>query len=101
MNTDKPTKHPAKPTDRKYSSVEDLLRGEGISRETQEQVAQLEKETRVTRQLASMRTAAGITQEQMAARLECTQGCISKWESGSDEDLTLKIIKEYCRATDQ
>jgi transcriptional regulator with XRE-family HTH domain len=95
------TKTPTKPTGRKYASVADLLRGEGASKEVQERVAELEKETRVTRQLACMRTAAGFTQAQLAERLGCSQSCISKWESESDEDLTIKVLSDYCKATGQ
>lgn len=94
-------KPPTKPTGRKYASVSALLQGEGASKEVQERVAELEKDTRLTRQLACMRASAGITQAQMAEQIGCSQGCISKWESESDEELTIKVISDYCRVTGQ
>ncbi len=101
MSTEKDLTTKIKPTGRRYPSVSALMQKEGVSGEVQGLVAELEKETRVTRQLASMRAAAGITQEQMAGRLGCTQGCISKWESGRDEDLTFKIVRDYAKETNQ
>lgn len=99
MNTDTNTKTPTEPTDRRYSSVADMLKGEGASREQQESVSDLSKATQLTRQLASMRTKAGLTQAQMAERLDCTQSCISKIEAGQDDELTVRVLREYAQAT--
>ena len=92
---------PSRPTGRKYESVGALMTGEGVSPEVQSKVAEIESETRVVLQLAWLRQKAGITQEEMAKHLNITQSAISKLESGRDEDLTLKEIKEYARATGQ
>jgi transcriptional regulator with XRE-family HTH domain len=91
----------AKPTGRKYGSVADLMRGEGVSQEVQERVKELENETRVALQLAKLRQAAGITQEEMAKNLGVTQSAVSKLESGIDADITLGEIKGYARAMQQ
>ena len=101
MPTETETKAPARPTGRKYTSVAELMRGENVSREVQDRVAELESETRISRYLAGMRAASGLTQAELAEKLNCTQSCISKWESGEDEELTIKVIWDYCRATDQ
>lgn len=94
-------KQTAKPTGRKYTSVADLMRGEGVSRGIQKKVKELEGETRVADHLAQLRQAAGITQEEMAKLLGVTQSAISKLESAKDVDLTLGEIQGYARATDQ
>ena len=91
----------AKPTGRKYGSVADLMRGEGVSQEVQERVKELENETRVALQLAKLRQAAGITQEEMAKNLGVTQSAVSKLEGGIDADITLGEIKGYARAMEQ
>ncbi len=91
----------AKSTGRKYGSVADLMRGEGVSQEVQGKVKDLENETRVVLHLAKLRQAAGITQEEMAKHLGVTQSAISKLESGTDSEVTLREIREYARATDQ
>lgn len=54
----------------------------------------------VTNTLAKMRVAKGLTQKQMADLIGCTQGRISKLETGRDEDLRLKDILDYARATE-
>jgi len=91
----------AKATGKKYGSVADLMRGESVPQEIQEKFKELERETRVVVQLAKLRQAAGMTQEEMAKAMGVTQSAISKLESGTDLDLTLREIKEYSRVTDQ
>lgn len=90
-----------KRTGKRYRSVASLLQERNAAPELQDQIRELAGETKVTRQLACMRMLAGITQEEMAAKLGVTQGCISKWESGLDEELTLKVIADYARHTDE
>jgi|SRR5882724_1683544 len=94
-------KTPSKPSGRKYSSVEALMRGEGLSQEMKAKVSELTTETRVTLQLAKLRQLSEITQEEMAKHLGVTQSAISKLESGRDEEITLREIREYARVTDQ
>lgn len=91
----------AKPTGRKYSSVADLMRAEGVAQEVQEKVKELENETRVVLQLAKLRQAAGMTQEDMATALGVTQSAISKLESGTDAEVRLGEIAGYAKATQQ
>jgi transcriptional regulator with XRE-family HTH domain len=91
----------AKVTGRKYGSVADLMRGEGVSQEVQGKVKELENETRVVDYLARMRQAAGLTQEDMTKAMGVTQSAISKLESGTDSELTLGEIRGYARATEQ
>lgn len=81
MSNNEPDKKDAiRPSGRRYSSVRAMMEGEEIPNEVQDLVKELARETRITRQLAEMRLAAGISQEQMATRLGCTQSCISKWK---------------------
>lgn len=98
---DKTDRAPAEPTGRRYDSVRDLMIGESIPAKVQEKALQIEKDTRVVSQLALLRQKVGITQEQMAKHLEVTQSAISKFESGNDDDITIRFIREYARATKQ
>jgi transcriptional regulator with XRE-family HTH domain len=100
MNTEI-EKTPAKPSGRKYASVDALLSGEELSQELRTKVSELKSETRVVLQLAQLRQMAGITQEDMAKHLGVTQSAVSKLETGRDEDVTLREIREYARVTDQ
>ena len=100
MNTES-EKLPAKPTGRRYDSVRALIGAEGVSQEVQEKMEEIRRETRAVLQLARLRQSAGITQEEMAKHLNVTQSAISKLEAGRDEDVTLREIKEYAKATNQ
>jgi transcriptional regulator with XRE-family HTH domain len=89
------------PTKERFASVSDMLREQGVSEEVRNRVSSMREQTKVSRQLAELRTRAGLTQTELAERIGCTQSCVSKWESDADENLTLKIIMDYCAATDQ
>ena len=98
---DNEIKTPAKKTGRRYGSVLDLMKGEGLTPEVQEKYKEIDNATRVVDQLALIRQAACITQEQMGTALGLSQSAVSKLEAGRDEDLTLGIIREYSKATGQ
>ena len=100
MTTDN-EKAPPKPSGRAYDSVDALMRGEGISQDIQSKVKTLRGETKIVLQLAALRQKAGITQEAMGKKLGVSQGAISKLEAGCDEEVTLREIREYARATGQ
>jgi transcriptional regulator with XRE-family HTH domain len=90
-----------KRTAKRFGSVGKLLKQRDTTPEVLQNFREMKGDTTVTRQLACMRAFAGLTQEEMAERLGVTQGCVSKWESGLDEDLTLKVIADYARTTDE
>lgn len=94
-------KAPAKPTGRKYASVDALTTGEGVSQEVRDKLDALKSESKIAVQLARLRQKSGLTQEDMANRLKVTQSAISKLESSLDDDLTIREITEYARATGQ
>jgi transcriptional regulator with XRE-family HTH domain len=99
MNEEKEKRAGLKPSGRRYTSVTDLLKGEDVSREVVDKFNDLASETKITRRLAEMRLLAGLSQEQMAERLGCTQSAVSKLESGRDEDLTIAVIRDYAKET--
>jgi len=101
MTTETNEKVPAKLTGRKYASVDALMREGGVSEEVRSKVAAMESDTRIALQLAKLRQRAGMTQEDMAKHFGLTQGAISKLESGHDDEITLREIREYARATGQ
>lgn len=92
-------KGPAKPTGRRYSSVAELLKGEGAASASIKRVQALSGKTRVAKQLVQIRIREGLTQTELAKKIGCTQSRISKIESGHDEDITLGIIRDYVKAT--
>ena len=101
MNAELEKKGPVRPTGRRFKSVADLVNAEvGVS-EVQKAMAEIEKQTRLVTKLALLRQQAGLTQEQMAQRLGITQSAISKLESGADDDLTVRELREYAKQTTQ
>lgn len=101
MNAEIEKKGNARPTGRRYGSVQDLLKGEQVAPEVQSKVEALRKETGVTEILARLRVEAGLTQQQVAERLGTSQSAISKLESGRDEELTLGEVRKYAELTGQ
>jgi len=99
MSSTKPKKAAIPSSGRTYASVEDLMKGEGISAEVQQTYAQLVRDTRVTDGLTRLRRAAKLTQAEIAQRLGVTQAAVSKIESGRDETLTVAIIRAYAEAS--
>lgn len=101
MNTEIERKGAARPTGKRYTSVQDLLQGEKITPDVQSKIDELRKETGLTEILAELRVKAGFTQEQVAHRFGVTQSAISKLETGRDEDLTLGEIRKYAELSGQ
>jgi transcriptional regulator with XRE-family HTH domain len=99
MSSTKPPKAAIPSSDRTYASVEDLMKGEGVSAEVQQTYAQLVRDTCVTDGLTRLRRAAKLTQAEIAQRLGVTQAAVSKIESGRDETLTVAIIRAYAEAS--
>jgi transcriptional regulator with XRE-family HTH domain len=88
-----------KAQDKSFSSVTEMLKDSGVEGEILDAVEEV-RHQQVANELAKMRVAKGLTQKQMAALIGCTQGRISKLETGRDEDLTLKDLLDYAKATD-
>ena len=90
----------AAPARRRYKSIADLIKGEGVSHEVGKQVTALANETGIVRQLVQLRVRAGLTQAELAERIGCTQSRVSKMESSPDSDLTLGNLCDYMKATE-
>lgn len=85
-------------TNRRFGSVRELLtRPEDVA--VRAQLDELSAQTRIVQELTLMRTRAGLTQAQLAEKMGCTQGHISKIESSFDANLTIGIVQAYARAT--
>lgn len=102
MDDTQPKKNDAKPTGRRYASVDEFLKGE-LPSDIGDGVRKLATETRLTRTLAAMRVKAGYTQETLGEKMDPprTQSTISKLEAGRDEELTLADIREYSRVLNE
>jgi transcriptional regulator with XRE-family HTH domain len=85
-------------TPRRFGSVRELL-ASPEDQAVRDRLDQLSAQTRLVQELTLMRTRAGLTQAQLAAKMGCTQGRISKIESSLDADLTIGIVQAYAKAT--
>jgi transcriptional regulator with XRE-family HTH domain len=101
MNTERETKTAAKRTGRRYGTVEELLSGEAVAPEVRSQFTAIDHETRIVQNLVEMRQSAGLTQQKLAEMTGKTQGAISKLESSTDDEITIRELCEYAKATNQ
>ena len=88
-----------KSTGKRYTSVRDMVAGEQLGQEVAGKLEHLQRATSLCAQLAHIRINAGLTQKELADKVGVTQGCISKWESGQDDNLELRVLRYYAQAT--
>src|SRR5260221_2645008 len=74
-----------------------MLEDIGVDRDVIDTVEEVRRQN-VTNTLAKIRLSKGLTQKEMAKLLKCTQGRISKLETGKDADLRLKDLSDYAEA---
>jgi transcriptional regulator with XRE-family HTH domain len=84
-----------------YSDVAEMMRDLGSTDREVKKVKAAVNQSRIATRLAKSRLRKGLTQKQLAEALGVTQGTISKIESGNDADLTLKLLEDYCRITEE
>ena len=89
--------HPTLSTTR-YRNVEDLRKAGIISPETARRVRAAGERTKVITQLVCQRLSAGLSQKDVARRMDRTQSWVSKFEDRLDAELTLGDIQAYCQA---
>jgi len=87
----------AKMKKRGYGSVTEMakaLGGKKFGKEVEENI----KENQLSKHLFIMRCKAGVSQKEMAKRLNCTQGKISKIEHTCDANMKIKDLMAYSKA---
>ena len=82
----------------RYRNVEDLRRAGIISKETAQRVRAAGERTKVITHLVCQRLKAGLSQKDVARRMDRTQSWVSKFEDRADAELTLGEIQAYCQA---
>jgi transcriptional regulator with XRE-family HTH domain len=88
-----------KVTGKRYRTTSEMLADTGVPQEMIDSVKEVEAQTTVPL-LVAMRVSKGLTQKELAKAIGCSQGRISKLETGRDEDLRLRDLLDYTRATD-
>ncbi len=83
---------------KKHKNIVDLAKGlEEDQAFTRDLASHLGKR-RLVHNLTAMRAAKGLTQQEVAAKMGCTQGRISKMETSEDLELTFASIVQYAQA---
>jgi len=86
-----------KPTGKRYRTTSEMLEDTDTPQEIIDSVKEVEAQM-VVPLLTGMRVSKGLTQRQLAQAIGCSQGRISKLESGRDEDLRLQDLIDYALA---
>lgn len=85
---------------KRYSTVSemvrDLAKDSQFAKDTESRIAR----RAIIKKLIAMRAAKGLSQSDIAARMECTQSRISKLESGEDSELRIGDLYGYLSAFD-
>jgi hypothetical protein len=82
----------------RYRNMEDLRKAGIISAETALRVRAASERTKVITQLVCQRLSSGLSQKDVARRMDRTQSWVSKFEDRLDAELTLGDIQAYCQA---
>ena len=77
--------------------IRDISDDETFNRALEEQISN----RRLVKALHAMRTAKGISQAEIAEKLDCSQSRVSKIENGEDGELRISELEAYARAMDR
>lgn len=83
---------------KRYATVEDDLR-DCVSPEIMEEAKRIAAASTVSSALAHMRVKAGISQNMMAAALDCSQPRISAIESATNDKMSMAAVLKYVEVT--
>jgi transcriptional regulator with XRE-family HTH domain len=81
-----------------YKSVAELVRDVGGDPAFADDFEKHIAERKLVKRLVALRCARGLSQKDIAAKMGCTQGRISKLEASRDEDLRFGDIRGYAKA---
>ena len=86
------------PNKKQYTSVSELVRDIVADEEFHAAFDELVARRKLTKQLVAFRAARGMSQEEVAAKMACTQSRISKLENANDDDVRLGDLRAYAEA---
>ena len=78
---------------KKYASVSDMLADNAPTAEFREEFEAQVAKRRVIKHLIALRIANGMSQKDIADRVECSQSCISKLEHGMDDAPDVTFVR--------
>ncbi|MCR4293698.1 MAG: helix-turn-helix domain-containing protein [Candidatus Kuenenia sp.] len=74
--------------------VKDLSKDSEFNKSLEEEI----KSRQISKILFAMRCRGGLTQSQIAKKMKCSQGRVSKIENSYDKELTIRDLIDYCSA---
>ena len=83
---------------KRYSSVPEMVRDLSMDKEFASSLEQTMAERNIIDLLMGLRTSKGLSQQDIAAAMGCTQSRISKLENGKDDDLCVGDFHAYTAA---
>lgn len=92
---EKPTKLEKK---RQYPSVTEMVRALSEEQAFADKMASRLEDRNIINHLMALRTSLGMSQQDIAAKMKCTQSRMSKLENGRDDDLRIGDFHAYAEA---
>lgn len=83
-----------------YQNVEEMVKDLSSDSEVKKDILKEIRSKTISKYLFSLRCGQGLTQTQLAEKINCSQGTISKIENSYDKDITIKDLLEYGNALD-
>lgn len=78
--------------------ITEIFRDPQMNAEVREDVHNELQARRIVRRLVSLRTCAGLSQTQVAEKIGCSQGKVSKLERSQDDNISLGELRKYAEA---
>jgi transcriptional regulator with XRE-family HTH domain len=83
---------------KQFSSVLDMIKDTTDDKEFVKSFEELLNSKQIAKTLFSLRSKANLSQEDVAKKMGCTQGKVSKIENSKDFDLSIGDLVKYCSA---
>jgi len=83
---------------KQFKSVVDLIKGVSGDSAFKEKALKKILGNKLSKFLFALRCKNGLTQKELAQKIGCTQGSISKVESADDDELSVKDLRNYAKA---
>ena len=86
---------------KRYDTVPEIIRDLTDDQEFEQNFKQQIASKQLSKTLFALRCKKGLTQKEMAERLDCTQSRISKLENTTVENIKMSDVLAYAQASDQ
>ncbi len=85
---------------KQYTSVTEMISDSPLEESQRDEIAARIASRQIIKRLLTLRAMRGMSQEEVADRMKCSQSRISKLENGIDGDIRIGDMRDYLRAID-